>query len=139
MPSVRGRLALVIGFLSAYALAQSSKPANPLVGQWRYVDQNNCVDTYQFETDGSFSSTSGSEALEGIYTAEPPTNPGEGYVVVRTILKGNGRPDCDGLVTNQIGKRNVRYVFFNGERNDLFVCPSPRAQDCFGPLRRAVP
>src|SRR5260370_11841185 len=101
MPSVRGRLGLVIGFLSAYALAQSSKPANPLVGQWRYVDQNNCVDTYQFESDGSFSSTSGSEALEGIYTIEPPTDPSGGYVAVRTILKGNRRPDFDGPVTNQ--------------------------------------
>jgi hypothetical protein len=129
-------LALLTGLTYLCAFGQSTQP-NPLVGKWRYVDENGCTDTYEFQTDGTFSSNSGSESLEGTYTVEAPTNASRGaYLVTRNILKGNGRLDCVGHVTSRRGKRGIGYTFFNGELNDLFVCQSPSSRECFGPVRR---
>lgn len=121
--------------LCTCALAQSPSGLNPLVGRWIYVDALKCTDIYEFRSDGTFSSTSGAEVLDGAYIMDAPDANGISYRVLRTINKGNGLRDCAGYVT-KVGRVDTRYVLFKRRFTELVVCPSPTAPECFGPLRR---
>ena len=137
------RVALVLPFTAAILCSCSVAPPapmeTPLVGKWVYVDAKSCVDTDTFRSDGTFSTTSGKEALEGTYSVEGPPNAGAPYKVVRTIKSGNGGPDCRSRVSASVGKTDTRYVAFSPQLNEMVVCSSPTTAQCFGPLKRTIP
>ena len=133
-------LSLVIVFHWTCALAQPASAQAPLIGKWVYLGENKCIDTYTFRADGTFSSTSGTEALEGSFTIDGPSPmTGARYRVVRTIKSGNDRPDCSGYARVNVGKSDTRYVAFSPRLDQMIVCPSLSASECFGPLTRVSP
>jgi hypothetical protein len=137
------RITLVLPFTAAFLCACSTTPPAPtekaLIGKWVYVDAKGCADTYAFRSDGTFSSSSGKEALEGSFSVEAPPSASAPFKVARTIKSGNGRPDCGGKVSAGVGKTDTRYVAFAPELNEMIVCLSPTTAECFGPLKRTVP
>lgn len=137
------RIILVLPFAAAFLCACSVAPPapmeTPLIGRWVYVDAKSCADTYAYRSDGTFSSTSGKEALEGSYSVEGPPNVGAPFKVVRTVKSGNGLPDCRGQVGTGVGKTDTRYVAFAPQLNEMIVCSSPTTAQCFGPLKRTIP
>ena len=132
-------LLFAVAFLCACSVAPPAPMETPLIGRWVYVDAKSCVDTYTFRSDGTFSSTSGKEALEGSYSVEGPPSVSALFKVVRTFNSGNGRPDCRGQVSASVGKTDTRYVAFATQLNEMIVCSSPTTAQCFGPLKRAIP
>jgi hypothetical protein len=137
------RITLVLPFTTAFLCACSVAPPAPteraLIGNWVYVDANGCADTYAFRSDGTFSSTSGKEAIEGSFSVEAPPNASTPFKVARTIKSGNGRPDCGGKVSTSVGKTDTRYVAFAPQLNEMIVCLSPTTAQCLGPLKRTIP
>ena len=134
------RSALIILVLaSSFASAGNQSPSNPLIGKWYFLDKpDGCRDTYHFRDDGTFSSTSGLEAIEGRYKLQSPTPDTNGrYAVTRTIEKDRGAEDCVGSTSVQTGKTDTRYIYFDSTEEQLMVCSSPTSTDCFGPLLRA--
>lgn len=107
---------------------------HPLIGNWRYSSDTSCVESYDFRADGSFSSTSGSDSIEGRYTIESPAR--GRYKVTRTITHDNHLADCNGFAADNTGASDVRYVTFSRDRNVLRVCPTAVSNECFGPLAR---
>jgi hypothetical protein len=133
-------LSFAVVFHWTCALSQPVSPQAPLIGRWIYVGENRCIDTYAFRPDGTFSSTSGAEALEGSFTIDAPSPmAGARYKVVRTIKRGNDRPDCSGYTSASVGKSDTRYVAFSPRLDQMVVCPSASASECFGPLTRVSP
>jgi hypothetical protein len=137
------RITFVLPFAAAILCACSVAPPapmeTPLIGKWVYVDAKSCADTYTFRSDGTFSSTSGKEALEGSYSVEGPPSVSAPFKVVRTVTSGNGRPNCGGQVGASVGKTETRYVAFAPQLNEMIVCSSPTTSQCFGPLKRTIP
>ena len=137
------RATSVLTFATAFLCACSVEPPRPmetpLIGKWVYVGAKSCTDTFTFRSDGTFSSTSGTEALEGSYSVEGPPNVNAPFKLVRTIKSGNGRPDCGGQVSASVGKTDTRYVAFSPQLNEMIVCSSPTTAQCFGPLKRTPP
>lgn len=118
----------------AQATAEQIQPNNPLIGDWQYKEDSSCAESYSFRADGGFSTTSGSESLEGHYTIESPV--GGRYKVTRTITKDNHLPDCGGSAADHTGESDVRYATFSRDNNALMVCPTAVSNECFGPLAR---
>jgi hypothetical protein len=117
--------------------AQRLVPSNPLTGNWRYIDRVGCGDFYYFRADGTFSSASGLESLEGRYSIESPSELTNGrFKVTRTIAVDNHLADCSGSATDDTGKTDVRYVYFRRDNDELMVCPTAVSKTCFGPLER---
>ena len=137
------RITLVLPFAAAFLCACSVAPPAPtetsLIGKWVYVDAKGCAYTYTFRSNGTFSSTSGKEALEGSFSVEGPANLSAPFKVVRTIKSGNGLPDCGGQVGASVGKTDTRYVAFAPQLDEIIVCSSPTTSQCFGPLKRTSP
>ena len=137
------RITLVLPFAAAFLSACSVAPPAPketsLIGKWVYVDAKGCADTYIFRSDGTFSSTSGKEGLEGSFSVEGPANVSAPFKVVRTIKSENGRPDCGGRVSASVGKTDTRYVAFAPQLDEIIVCSSPDTSQCFGPFKRTSP
>ena len=137
------RITFVLPFAAAFLCACSTTPTvpmeTPLIGKWVYVDAKGCADTYTFRSDGTYSSTSGKEALEGIYSVEGPPSVNAPFKVGRTINSGNGRPDCGGQVSASVGRTDTRYVAFSPQLNEMIVCLTPTTAQCLGPLKRTVP
>lgn len=108
-----------------------------ITGTWTFAE-NNCADTYKFRPDGTFSSTSGEEALEGKYVSERVSSADPTRLkVVRTVIKDNLGKDCVGSTKDNSGKSDIRYVKFDSTGNELMVCSTPAVNRCFGPLLRA--
>ena len=137
------RITLVLPFAAAFLCACAVAPPAPteasLIGKWVYVDAKGCADTYTFRSDGTFSSTSGKEALDGTFSVERPANVSAPFKVVRAIKSGNGRPDCGGQIGASVGKTDTRYVAFAPQLDEIIVCSSPTTAQCFGPLKRTSP
>jgi hypothetical protein len=137
------RITSVLSFATVFLCACSVEPPKPmetpLIGKWVYVGAKSCADTHTFRSDGTFSSTSGTEALEGSYSVEGPPNVNAPFKVVRTINSGNGRPDCGGKVSTGVGKADTRYVAFSPQLNEMIVCSSPTTAQCLGPFKRTIP
>ena len=116
------------------ALGQSAIPYTPLLGLWSYTDEG-CTDTYLFRKDGTFTSTSGAERLDGRFAIEIlPDHVNAPYKVSRTNLRDNLGKDCLGSSKNDVGSKDTRYVMFNASKDKMMVCSSPEGTKCFGPL-----
>jgi len=137
------RITSVLPFAGAFLCACAAEPPapmeTPLIGKWVYVGAKGCADTVTFRSDGTFSSTSGTEAHDGSYSVEGPPNVNAPFKVVRTIKSANGRPNCGGQVGASAGQTDTRYVAFSPQLNEMIVCSSPTTAQCFGPLKRAIP
>lgn len=118
----------------AQETAEQAPPNNPLIGDWRYMENSGCAELYSYKADGGFTTTSGSESLEGHYTIESPA--GGRYKVTRTITKDNHLADCSGSAADHTGETDVAYATFRRDNNALMVCPTAVSNECFGPLVR---
>ena len=131
-------LAACIAFLPPLAGAQESAIAtsHPLIGTWRFtLPDGSCAETYRFRTDGTSHVTSGDEVAESQFNvAAKPSRKGF-YEWVDTIVKDNGKKDCQGQITD-VGRKTTSYIQFDAAGQRFIVCRAESHDACFGPLRR---
>jgi hypothetical protein len=107
------------------------RPIGARVGQ--------CVDRYQFAGDGRLTVTSGREVLQTRWRVLP-RRVGPMLVLERTLVSGNGEPDCSGDVS-RASPGDVRriYVMFRNDGSAAFcAAPFPEGAivDCYANLVR---
>lgn len=128
--------AIILTACSTSVTSPLSQKVGDITGTWTFTE-NKCTDIYRFRSDGTFSSKSGDETLDGKYVSErmlagDPTR----LKVVRSIAKDNLGKDCTGSTKDNGGKSDTRYVRFDSSGNELMVCSTPAVNHCFGPLIR---
>lgn len=127
-------LGLTLLMFSALGFAQG---VTPLIGDWTTVDSKGCEELYSFKGNGTFLSRSGLEIRSGRFSTEAlGPNERAQYKITRGKITSNGKPDCDGTVLKPSGIKDVRFIGFDDTQRQLWVCDSPEATNCFGPLHR---
>jgi len=128
---------------SAVASEADSSIKNPIYGKW-LLAESHCTMTYRFHQNGTMITTEGPEILESRFTINKNINSNRFYYIEYTITKTNGRMGCDseGLGGEYedmvfVGLAGVIYVYFEQNKNKMFVCPEPKIDNgCAGPFMR---
>jgi hypothetical protein len=83
-----------------------------------------CFDRYAFGADGALAVTSGREVLQMRWRTLPRTVDSM-LVIERTLVSGNGEPDCSGRVTEATpGAVSRLYVLFHNNGNATLCVPT---------------
>lgn len=97
---------------------------------------NGCADTYDYRSDGTFSSSSAEERMVGRYAAELSSGTKASLKVLRAVASDNRQADCTGSTKDQSGSQDTRYLVFGTNKNQMQVCFTATGERCFGPLVR---
>lgn len=129
--------------LAGFVLASTAQgataisPHHPLVGTWSIaIPGEDCTETYVVRADGTTIVTSAQEVVESEFEVTPEPVEGGFYRWSDTIVKGNGRKDCSGNVT-EIGRKSTFFLRFSPRADRFVICREPNLDACFGPFVRA--
>ena len=132
-------LALSLALIATLANAEPPRPPkanHPILGTWTFaVPGTNCQETYYMRPNGTTLVTSGEEVAESVYEIADEASPKGFYKTTDVIVKGNGKKDCSGEVT-QVGQKATNYIRFDPSGSVMIMCRSESMDACFGPLRR---
>jgi hypothetical protein len=89
---------------------------NSIVGTWKYTyPGTQCVETYEFNADGTVNVTSLDEVAAGTYTFEQTVITGDRHFLSYTYTSDNGLPDCNGVSQDNTGDVYEIYTNFTSE------------------------
>lgn len=137
--------ALLCALTQAQAAGQPATTAaaarHPIEGRWSWsLPGKSCSETWQFQADGSFSSKSGEEVLQGRYEISKIPSLLGFYLLTETIMQSNGKPDCAGdrhaATSEGNDKESTLYLQLSPKRDQLIACQQESLKACFGPLKR---
>ena len=137
--------ALLCGLTQAQAAGQpattDAAALHPIEGRWSWsLPGKSCSETWQFQADGSFSSKSGEEVLQGRYEISKIPSLLGFYLLTETITQSNGKPDCAGdrhaAASEGNDKESTLYLQLSPKRDQLIACQQESLKACFGPLKR---
>jgi hypothetical protein len=140
--------ALLCSLTGAQAAEPSSAPAtpampaaqHPLVGSWRWqLPGTACTETWQYQSEGSRSASSGAETTRSHYEVSPLPSLLGFYRVSETVIESNGKPDCAGDLHPAAEEPVTRFIQFSPKHEQLIVCREESLKACFGPLKRVAP
>jgi hypothetical protein len=128
-------IAVTASFLS---MAQTPVPsAHPLVGKWQWTrPENNCTEVYDFRPDGTVPVISGSEKTDNTYAVAGSPDKNGFYRLTMKTTKDYGGKDCADDSSDNTGQESTNYIFFDPSKTMHIVCVEPKAERCYGPLRR---
>jgi len=88
-----------------------------IIGTWQYTysGSEQCVETFQFNDDGTFEENSLDEVVKGSYTFEDTAVTGERHLLSMTFTSDNGMPDCKGSSEDDTGLKVTLYSNFTSE------------------------
>jgi len=123
---------------SSFSMAQTPVPsAHPLVGKWQWTRaENKCTEVYDFRADGTVPVTSGGEKTDNTYTITASPDQNGFYRLTMKTTKDYGGKDCADDESDNTGQESTTYVLFEPSKDMYIVCNEPKAERCFGPLRR---
>lgn len=108
---------------------------NDLIGRWVFPDQG-CTEYFDYRANGSFTSTSFHEKVEGRYSVERIRGSNATMKIRRVVRYDNRQADCQGSRLDATGLRTIHYLVFDASKKRLRVCEDAAANRCFGPLLR---
>lgn len=98
-----------------------SNDTQSVIGTWYYQYPNQCIETYKFNGDGSFSIHSGEEESTGTYTFEETVPTGDRHSLTLNIESQNSELDCEGTQDNLVGVSIEAFTTFsNYEQMRIF-------------------
>ena len=81
-----------------------TRTTNSITGIWSFTyPATQCVETYNFKTDGTFSETSLDEVAGGSYVFEETVVTGTRHLLSLSFTSDNGLSDCNGLSEDDSG------------------------------------
>lgn len=87
-----------------------TRTTNSITGIWSFTyPATQCVETYNFKTDGTFSVTSLDEVAGGTYIFEETVVTGTRHLLSLAITADNGLSDCNGLSEDNSGMNATIY------------------------------
>jgi|SRR5215813_4197318 len=132
-------LALSLAAIAGFACAEPPRPPkadHPILGSWAFaVPGTNCQETYSMRPNGTTLVTSGEEVTESVYEVDDKASPKGFFKITDVIVRGNGKKDCSGEVT-QVGQKATNYIRFDPSGDTMIMCRDESLNSCFGPLRR---
>jgi hypothetical protein len=133
-------LAFSLAFIASLVNAEpprSPKANHPILGTWTFaVPGTGCQETYYMRPNGTTLVTSGEEVVESVYEIDEKPSPKGFFKTTDKVVKGNGKKDCSGEVT-QVGQKATNYIRFHPSGDIMIMCRDESLNACFGPLRRA--
>ena len=86
---------------------------NSLLGTWAFVYQSSgCIESYAFNSNGTWSESALDERQTGTYTFDETVNAGERHALSILVTSDNGLPDCEGNSSDATGVTGTIYVSF---------------------------
>ncbi|WP_374339952.1 hypothetical protein [Methyloversatilis sp.] len=139
--------AVLCAVLLAAPAAQAARveTAGPLaapqiVGLWSWTDESQCVESYEYRSDGTGRVSSGSEQTDVSYVFSNVPVADDFFELNVTIRKNSGGKDCLGQNADDRGETYRVFVHFRQGEDSHLVCYRPDVTQCFGPLyRQALP
>lgn len=129
-------LLLVTTVAAAQNIKQTQLPkGHPLLGTWRIELQNGCFEEYTLRADGTKLSESGQERNESIFEISEQPLPGGFYKWTDKIIKGNGKQDCGGSVT-ELGHVAVNFMKLHPNGTRFLLCEAPDMKSCYAEFVR---
>lgn len=104
-----------ISFLIASCGSDSTTTttSNSVVGTWSFIyPSNGCTESYTFNANGTWTSSSLDEIQTGTYTFDETINTGERHALSIIVATDNGLPDCNGASSNATGVSGTVYAEF---------------------------
>ena len=96
---------------------ESNQVYNYIDGTWFFeYPTTDCVETYIFEVDMSFTITSAEEIQTGTYTFNEMVEEGQRHEMHMFFESDNGMPSCSGNTSDSTGEAYTLYLEF---KNDL--------------------
>ena len=90
-----------------------TQTTSSILGSWSSTDPGTqCVESYLFNTDGTFSGTSLDKVVSGTYNFEKTVVTGTRHSIKYTVFADNGLADCNGANSNKTGKTEIIYLNF---------------------------
>ena len=90
----------------------STSPLATLIGGWLYTYPNQCVETNNFNSNGSWNESALDEIQSGTYTFVQNNSGGKHTLTVQ-ITDDNGLPGCNGNSIDGTGVSAIVYVVFS--------------------------
>jgi hypothetical protein len=135
-PFLAGAVVIVQCMAAPVAGAAPLRADHPFVGNWIIdVPGTTCSETYRPRADGTMSVTSAAEETEAVIVVDDKPDARGFYKEVETLVKSNGKPDCQGN-TGTLGNSNANYLLFNDAADQYLLCNEPDVLTCVGPARR---
>ncbi|WP_019918596.1 hypothetical protein [Methyloversatilis discipulorum] len=141
-------ISLLVGAaLLAASAAQAARveTAGPLaapqiVGLWSWTDESQCVESYEYRSDGTGRVSSGNEQTDVSYVFSSVPVADDFFELNVTIRHNSGGKDCLGQNADDSGETYRVFVHFRQGEDSHLVCYRPDVTQCFGPLyRQALP
>ena len=127
---------VLVACLAQAAPPRTPKADHPVLGSWTFVvPGTSCEETYHVRPNGTTLVTSAEEVTESVYEIDDTAGPKGLFRMTDEIVKGNGRKDCSGQVT-ETGQKSTNYIRFDPSGNVMIMCRDETMKACFGPLRR---
>ncbi len=119
---------------AARASAVPLRADHPLLGAWEITTRDEqCVETWRIDRAGTMLVTSADEVAEGRFTiADQPSARGF-YKWADTIVKDNGKKDCNGNVTKP-PQSSSYFIRLNDAGDEFVMCSAEDGRRCFGPF-----
>lgn len=135
--------ALLFGALCLMALPAAARVSSTaqlsaphLEGLWRWTDESQCVESYEYRSDGSGRVLSGDESTDVDYVFSPVPVADDFFELNVTIRRNSGGKDCLGQNGDDAGETYRVFVYFRQGGDSHLVCYRPDMSQCFGPLQR---
>lgn len=113
-------------------------PEYPIIGNWNYqVPSTNCIETYQFQPDGTLRGTSAKQVVDSTYTISKKHTQYAFYELKHQIITSNMEKDCDEEVS-EVGLSVTNFIRYDTTGDLMLICADENAllNNCFGPLIR---
>lgn len=145
----------ILGLFTSLAIAEEPKEAQPQItsrsddikitvrpaiyGLWGMkIPNTQCVEYYNFKTNGQVVIHSAEERSTGIYEYQPSeTNKNLGALALQ-VKYDNNKKDCSGQVINQTGEVSQYFIHWKNT-NTIEFCDSAKLNRCFVSLNRVLP
>ncbi|MFB2539110.1 hypothetical protein [Acinetobacter sp. c3-l95] len=100
-----------------------------------------CVEYYNFLSDGQLLVKSADEWSIGRYAIELPSLDSEAKLanMVLEVRYDNNEADCSGKREDQTGERQMFFAKLDVEKNHLDFCADDMGQECFAGLSKVLP
>lgn len=97
----------------------TSSPAqktNSIIATWFYEYPNQCVETFEFNADGSFRILSAEAVIAGTYDFDSTTNSRDRHALTLTFEQQNQKYDCEGAYENIVGSYVELFADFSANQ-----------------------
>jgi len=127
--------------MTSSVFAANVPPDHPILGTWQYISLNhdNCVETYEFRTDGINHGISRDEISDSRYDVSATSDAQGFYRYSETLITINGKKSCEGGPSTPVGEVLNAYIHFDPSQESMVLCQDHSFRACMSLTRSSSP